>query len=242
MKALRAKGYSDTEIPISKGAKSKFPTNKLNGSSERKGEQDVAPQSGKNSDDTLMTASIEEMHEGHVSEVSIDTTLNHVLHVVNNLIKSHCKDKEGDTILEVNIITHHDETSNIVQDSDTKVCQKYEQSKFSTVHKIDTPQGFEIPNDLLRSQFSESRITMRRPNDLDYATTVHRNRQPGPWNRSPYLTDFGFASTSSIILTPIMDKKHPFENSFIMGRHNNDMIQLYSKWIHNGLLKNHTQK
>ncbi|MCD7453585.1 hypothetical protein HAX54_021528 [Datura stramonium] len=53
-------------------------------------------------------------------KVCIDTTINQVLHDVNNLNESHCKDKEGDTVLEPNVVTHLHDTSNIVQDSDTK--------------------------------------------------------------------------------------------------------------------------
>ncbi|MCE3051781.1 hypothetical protein HAX54_050788, partial [Datura stramonium] len=98
--------------------------------------------------------------------VYIDTIINEVLHDVNNLSEYHSKDKEGDTVLKPNVVTHFHNASNIVQDSDTKMCQKHKQSNVSTVHKIDTPQGFEIPDDLLSSQFSEFKITIHRPTGL----------------------------------------------------------------------------
>ncbi|MCE2055721.1 hypothetical protein HAX54_043275 [Datura stramonium] len=107
-------------------------------------------------------------------EVYIDTTINQVLDDVNNLSDSHSKDKEGDTFLEPNVVTHLHDTSNIVQDSDIKVCQKHEHSNVSTVHKIDTPQGFKIPDDLLPSQFLESMITIRCPTGLNYATPIQK--------------------------------------------------------------------
>ncbi|MCE0480904.1 hypothetical protein HAX54_038132 [Datura stramonium] len=52
--------------------------------------------------------------------------------------------------------------------------------------------------------------------------------------RSSYMTDFDFASASAIILTPIIDKKHPFENALILGPHDNDLLKSYAEWINEG--------
>ncbi|MCD9559520.1 hypothetical protein HAX54_017520 [Datura stramonium] len=46
----------------------------------------------------------------------------------------------------------------------------------------------------------------------------------------------------TIILTPIIDKKHPFENVSILEPHENNLLKSYAKWINEGWLKNHAQK
>ncbi|MCE5167343.1 hypothetical protein HAX54_049246, partial [Datura stramonium] len=138
--------------------------------------------------------------------ISIDAIFNQVLYAVKNLGEANLKDLKDDTVLETT--TRHDDVYHTAKDSDTKVCQNFEQPKESPVHKIDTPLGFEISGDLFPSQIPRTRITIQRLTGQDYATPIHKNKQPGPWNRSPYLTDFRSSSVSSIILSPILDKKH----------------------------------
>ncbi|MCD9637950.1 hypothetical protein HAX54_021506 [Datura stramonium] len=125
------------------------------------------------------------------------------------------EDTKGDTFMETKNEKCHEDVSHMEKDLDTRVYQNIEKPKESTVQKVDTPIGFELDDDQLSSQILDTKITICCPIGLDYATAIHRNRQLGQWNRSSYLIDFGSASSSSIIPTPILDKKHPFENAFL---------------------------
>ncbi|XP_059310273.1 uncharacterized protein LOC132061477 [Lycium ferocissimum] len=91
---------------------------------------------------------------------------------------------------------------------------------------------FELADELLPSQNTISRIVM----------TLRKERRPGPLQISPYMTNFGSTSGSSVKLTEIFDKKHPFENNSITGRHDEKLFADFSKWLREGLLVRHDTK
>ncbi|XP_070011159.1 uncharacterized protein [Nicotiana sylvestris] len=103
---------------------------------------------------------------------------------------------------------------------------------------------FELSDKFLPSQIPEARIVIHHAakNPADATSLAsHRNRHPSRWYSSPYELNFDSAGTS-VKLTPIFDKKHPFENDLISGPHPTLVIQEYEKWIRDGFLAKHYQK
>ncbi|XP_060211253.1 uncharacterized protein LOC132638351 [Lycium barbarum] len=72
--------------------------------------------------------------------------------------------------------------------------------------------------------------------------TLRKDRHPGPLQISPYLSNFGSASGSSVKLTAIFDKKHPFEQCCITMAPNKTVSTEFSKWIRDGRLVRHESK
>ncbi|XP_060190405.1 uncharacterized protein LOC132619558 [Lycium barbarum] len=91
---------------------------------------------------------------------------------------------------------------------------------------------FELPDELLPSQRTISRIVM----------TLRKDRRPGPLQISPYLSNFSLASGSSVKLTAIFDKKHSFEQCCITGAPDKTVCTEFSKRIRDGLLVRHESK
>nr|XP_033508564.1 uncharacterized protein LOC108942888 [Nicotiana tomentosiformis] len=93
------------------------------------------------------------------------------------------------------------------------------------------------------SQIPETRIVIHHATKNIGSTPLpsHRNRHPSRWYSSPYESNFDSAGTS-VKLTPIFDKKYPFEDDLISGPHRTLVIQEYEKWVRDGLLAKHDQK
>ncbi|XP_075096281.1 uncharacterized protein LOC107793773 [Nicotiana tabacum] len=103
---------------------------------------------------------------------------------------------------------------------------------------------FELDDKFLPSQIPETRIVVHASAKKDEATPVQpqRNRRPSRWNSSPYQSNFDSGACSSVKLTPIFEKRHPFEEDPITGPHPMLLIQQYDKWVREGLLARHDQK
>uniref|UniRef100_A0A1S4BIF4 Uncharacterized protein n=1 Tax=Nicotiana tabacum TaxID=4097 RepID=A0A1S4BIF4_TOBAC len=103
---------------------------------------------------------------------------------------------------------------------------------------------FELDDKFLPSQIPETRIVVHASAKKDEATPVQpqRNRRPSRWNSSPYQSNFDSGACSSVKLTPIFEKRHPFEEDPITGPHPMLLIQEYDKWVREGLLARHDQK
>ncbi|XP_070027713.1 uncharacterized protein [Nicotiana sylvestris] len=102
---------------------------------------------------------------------------------------------------------------------------------------------FELSDHFLPSQIPEARIVIhhvvKNPTDATPLAS-HRNRHPSRSYSLPYESNFDSAGTS-VKLTPIFDKKHPFEDDLISGPHPTLVIQEYEKWVREGLLAKHYQ-
>ncbi|KAG5631704.1 hypothetical protein H5410_003421 [Solanum commersonii] len=68
---------------------------------------------------------------------------------------------------------------------------------------------------------SEERIMHDQPiiNNEQTPLPTHKNRRPGPYNISPYLTNFGSSAGSSSSHPPIFELKHPFIFDLISGKY-----------------------
>ncbi|MCD7449316.1 hypothetical protein HAX54_051058, partial [Datura stramonium] len=102
----------------------------------------------------------------------------------------------------------------------------------------DTFNQYKLDDEKLSGQLLETNI----PTSTDDVMPMHKNMLPDPWQRSPYFTEFGSASRSTILLTSIFDKKHPFESDPITDPHKGHLFHSYSEWIREGLLKSYAQK
>ncbi|XP_060200847.1 uncharacterized protein LOC132629132 [Lycium barbarum] len=91
---------------------------------------------------------------------------------------------------------------------------------------------YELADEFLPTQNTITKIVM----------TLRKERRPGPLQMSPYMTNFGSASGSSVKLTEIFDKKHPFDNNCITGRHDAKLFGEFSKWVKDGLLVRHDSR
>ncbi|XP_075080009.1 uncharacterized protein LOC142165332 [Nicotiana tabacum] len=102
---------------------------------------------------------------------------------------------------------------------------------------------FELDDKFLPSQIPETRIVIHNIAKKVESTPVpsHRNRRPSRWYSSPYESNFDSAGTS-VKLTPIFEKRHPFEDDSITGPHPTLIIQEYDKWVRDGLLARHDQR
>ncbi|XP_070044911.1 uncharacterized protein [Nicotiana tomentosiformis] len=102
---------------------------------------------------------------------------------------------------------------------------------------------FELADKFLPSQIPETRIVIHHATKNVDSTPLpsHRNRHPSRWYSSPYESNFDSAGTS-VKLTPIFDKKYPFEDDLISRPHPTLVIQEYEKWVRDGLLAKHDQK
>ncbi|XP_070011028.1 uncharacterized protein [Nicotiana sylvestris] len=102
---------------------------------------------------------------------------------------------------------------------------------------------FELDDKFLPSQIPETRIVVHNSAKNIESTPLpsHRNRRPSRWYSSPYESNFDSAGTS-VKLTPIFEKRHPFEDDSITGPHPTLIIQEYEKWVRDGLLARHEQK
>ncbi|XP_075096357.1 uncharacterized protein LOC142174458 [Nicotiana tabacum] len=103
---------------------------------------------------------------------------------------------------------------------------------------------FELDDKFLPSQIPETRIVVHASAKKDEATPVQpqRNRRPSRWNSSPYQSNFDSGACSSVKLTTIFEKRHPFEEDPITAPHPMLLIQEYDKWVREGLLARHDQK
>ncbi|XP_060210635.1 uncharacterized protein LOC132637585 [Lycium barbarum] len=88
---------------------------------------------------------------------------------------------------------------------------------------------YELTDEFLPTQNTITKIVI----------TLRKERRPGPLQMSPYMTNFGSASRSSVKLTEIFDKKHPFDNNCITGRHDAKLFGEFSKWVKEGMLVRH---
>ncbi|XP_075092139.1 uncharacterized protein LOC142172427 [Nicotiana tabacum] len=102
---------------------------------------------------------------------------------------------------------------------------------------------FELADKFLPSQIPETRIVIHHATKNVDSTPLpsHRNQHPSRWYSSPYESNFDSAGTS-VKLTPILDKKYPFEDDLISRPHPTLVIQEYEKWVRDGLLAKHDQK
>ncbi|XP_060214092.1 uncharacterized protein LOC132641211 [Lycium barbarum] len=91
---------------------------------------------------------------------------------------------------------------------------------------------YELADEFLPTQNTITKIVM----------TLRKERRPGPLQMSPYMTNFGSASGSSVKLTEIFDKKHPFDHNCITGRHDAKLFGEFSKWVKEGLLVRHDSR
>nr|XP_016438933.1 PREDICTED: uncharacterized protein LOC107764862 [Nicotiana tabacum] len=89
---------------------------------------------------------------------------------------------------------------------------------------------FELDNKFLASQILETRIVIHNSAKNVESTPLpsHRNWRPSRWYSSPYESNFDSAGTS-VKLTPIFEKRHPFEDDSITGPHPTLIIQEYEK-------------
>ncbi|KAG5594703.1 hypothetical protein H5410_035935 [Solanum commersonii] len=84
---------------------------------------------------------------------------------------------------------------------------------------------------------------------------TRRNRRPGPYNISPYLTNFGSSagicvliyyfvtiSGSSSSQPPIFELKHPFIFDLISGNYDIPLWDAFRSWVRDGLLTKHDKK
>ncbi|XP_075076739.1 uncharacterized protein LOC107816733 [Nicotiana tabacum] len=103
---------------------------------------------------------------------------------------------------------------------------------------------FELDDKFLPSQIPETRIVVHASAKKDEATLVQpqRNRRPSRWNSSPCQSNFDSGACSSVKLTLIFEKRHPFEEDPITDPHPLLLIQEYDKWVREGLLARHDQK
>ncbi|XP_075104123.1 uncharacterized protein LOC142178461 [Nicotiana tabacum] len=99
---------------------------------------------------------------------------------------------------------------------------------------------FELDDKFLPTQIPETRIVIHNNAKKGESTPVpsHRNRRPSRWYSLPYESNFD----STVKLTPIFEKRHPFEDDSITGPHPTLIIQEYDKWVRDGLLARHEQK
>ncbi|XP_070008651.1 uncharacterized protein [Nicotiana sylvestris] len=102
---------------------------------------------------------------------------------------------------------------------------------------------FELDDKFLPSQIPETRIVIHNNAKKTESTPIpsHRNRRPSRWYSSPYESNFDSAGTS-VKLTPIFEKRHPFEDDSITRPHPTLIIQEYDKWVRDGLLARHDQR
>ncbi|XP_019265450.1 PREDICTED: uncharacterized protein LOC109243015 [Nicotiana attenuata] len=102
---------------------------------------------------------------------------------------------------------------------------------------------FELDDKFLPSQIPETRIVIHNSAKNVESTPLpsHRNRRPSRWYSLPYESNFDSAGTS-VKLTPIFERRHPFEDDSITGPHPTLIIQEYEKWVRDGLLARHEQK
>ncbi|WMV47148.1 hypothetical protein MTR67_040533 [Solanum verrucosum] len=94
----------------------------------------------------------------------------------------------------------------------------------------DTNTNFEflISDSALPSQIPKTKIVVRT-STVFTETPVQRNRLPGRWNKSPYVTDFGSGSGTKVVLDTF-SQIHPFQSYFIVGPHPLELFQEYSVW------------
>ncbi|KAH0706252.1 hypothetical protein KY285_010758 [Solanum tuberosum] len=106
----------------------------------------------------------------------------------------------------------------------------------------DTNTNFEffISDGALPSQILETKIVVRT-STVFTETPVQRNRLPGRWNKSPYVTEFGSGSGTKVV-SDTFSQIHPFQSYFIVGPHPLELFQEYSVWLQAGLLKTHANK
>ncbi|KAH0781334.1 hypothetical protein KY290_000932 [Solanum tuberosum] len=71
---------------------------------------------------------------------------------------------------------------------------------------------------------------------------TRRNRRPGPYNISPYLTSFGSSAGSSSSQPPIFELKHPFIFDLISGNYDIPLWDAFRSWVRDGLLTKHDKK
>ncbi|XP_070018236.1 uncharacterized protein [Nicotiana sylvestris] len=102
---------------------------------------------------------------------------------------------------------------------------------------------FELDDKFLPSQIPETKIIIHNNAKKAESTPIpsHRNRRPSRWYSSPYEYNFDSAGTL-VKLTPIVEKRHPFEDDSITGPHPTLIIQEYDKWVRDGLLARHDQR
>ncbi|XP_069147643.1 uncharacterized protein [Solanum lycopersicum] len=68
------------------------------------------------------------------------------------------------------------------------------------------------------------------------------NRHPGPYNTSPYLTNFWSSAGSSSSQPHIFELKHPFIFDLISGNYDIMLWDAFRSWIRDGLLTKHDKK
>uniref|UniRef100_A0A3Q7HQD4 DUF1985 domain-containing protein n=1 Tax=Solanum lycopersicum TaxID=4081 RepID=A0A3Q7HQD4_SOLLC len=69
-----------------------------------------------------------------------------------------------------------------------------------------------------------------------------RNRRPGPYNTSPYLTNFGSSTGSSSSQPHFFELKHPFIFDLISGDYDITLWDAFRSWIRDRLLTKHDKK
>ncbi|XP_070007914.1 uncharacterized protein [Nicotiana sylvestris] len=99
---------------------------------------------------------------------------------------------------------------------------------------------FELDDKFLPSQIPETRIVIHNSAKKAESTPIpsHRNQRLSRWYSSPYESNFD----SAVKLTPIFEKRHPFEDDSITRSYPMLIIQEYNKWIRDGLLARHDQR